>query len=235
MNLQKNDSAKMSHFYRFIKTHKGTFNENTRTENVSVKINLNTLKGEYMGKESLSGQFSTVLRHYYLNEIIDSTISPHYFRRCTGKPGFSAAQHKLSTHIDDFPFRYTFNCKADLKMARADQLSLENWFAFPLSRASLPEAPNHKFYFDFDFSDAYHFLLQFDSPVDIVNKEQFKHEISNDLFELHTEIVQQDPQNYLVKAQLQVKKMSVEVKDAGLLMDLVNQLEEVNHFVLVLK
>ena len=82
-NFQENTPDKDNKTFKFVKMHKGTFNDNTRTENATVFIPLDSLKTRLVIKESLSGQFSTVLRHLYLHEYIDSTISPHYFKKCT--------------------------------------------------------------------------------------------------------------------------------------------------------
>ena len=70
-NFQDDMKGKQDAFHKFLKTHKGTYNENTRTENGTVKVSLDSLKAGFTIKESLSGQFSTVLRHLYLKDHID--------------------------------------------------------------------------------------------------------------------------------------------------------------------
>lgn len=230
-NFQKGDTAKDSKFFKFIKTHKGTYNENTRTENASVKVDLPSKKAELTIKESLSGQFSTVLRHLYLNEYIDSTISPHYFRKCTEKPKATEVKLKLSSKITEFPFRYSFNCSENISLDNSHQLSLRNWFSFTLNSQNIPTIPTHDYYFDFDYSDAYNFMIDFGNPVTIKNAEAFKRTISNDYFELESEIVKSSDSTYLIKVKFQVKQIGIRLKDMQLLMDIIKELESINNFV----
>lgn len=230
MNLQKEDSLKMDKFNRFIKTHKGTFNSNVRTENATVKVFPEKKEMDISFKESLSGQFSTLLRHLYLNEYIDSTMSPHYFRKCTDKPESSNVRIKLSSKMTDYPFRYTFGCSEKVDMVDEEKLDLSNWFSFTLNSAVLPKAPNHDYFFDFEFSDSYNFLIEFDKPVKIKNLETFRKRTDNAYFELESEIVKNSEQSYLVKVKLLVKQGLIPIQDMPLLMSLVKDLDSLNAF-----
>ncbi|MES2681620.1 MAG: hypothetical protein V4635_17120 [Bacteroidota bacterium] len=233
-NFQEEVKNKDDKFFKFIKTHKGTFNENTRTENVTVKISIDSLKTTLAIKESLSGQFSTVIRHLYLNEFIDSTIAPLYFKRCTDKPNAIGAKVKLSSHIGEFPFRYTFNCSERIPMQNKQALDIRHWFSFIISKHSFPELPTHDYYFDFDFTDTYNFLLDFDSAVEIRNLANFTKKINNDFFELESEIIKNSDSNYLLKVRLAVKERKIPVEKVGLINELVETLEELNNFSLEL-
>jgi hypothetical protein len=233
-NFQDNMTNKDNQFFKFIKTHHGTANENTRTENATVKISLDSAKVFIQIKESLSGQFSTVLRHLYLRDYIDSTISPHYFKRCTEKPGLTDAKIKLSSKITDYPFRYTFNCAGNVKLQNKQNLDLSNWFSFLLSKQLLPEAPTHDYYMDFEFSDAYNFLLEFDKPVDIKNSGNFNKKLSNELFELESAIVKNSDTSYLLRLSLSVKNRKIALDKINALMELVSALDELNSFSLEL-
>lgn len=233
-NFQADVKNKEDHIFRFIKTHRGTFNENTRTENAVVRISLDSLKADLLIKESLSGQFSTVLRHLYLGDAIDSTISTHYFRKCTDKPFASKQKIKLSSKMTEFPFRYNFNCTEQIGLAGDKHLRLKNWFSFPLSKNTLPEQPQHDYYFDFEFSDAYNFLLNFSQPVELKNASAFSKKLSNELFELESEIVAQSENAYLLKVKLVIRKARIKVGETALLMNLVNELEALNDFSLEL-
>jgi hypothetical protein len=231
-NFQPDVKDKESQYSKFIKTHKGTYNENTRTENATVKISLDSLKANLVIKESLSGQFSTTLRHYYLGDYIDSTVAPYYFRKCTDKPLSSNAKIKLSSRITDFPFRYTFNCSEKISLYNAGFIDMKNWFSFPLSKFVFPEMPLHDYYFDFDFSDSYNFQLDFGKPVELANVQGFSRNISNELFELESAIVKNSESSYLVKVRLAVKDIRVPTDKAPMLMDLVKNLDELNSYLL---
>jgi hypothetical protein len=235
MNFQPGTKDKETKIFRLIKTHRGTFNENARTESATVRIAMDSLTARLTIKESLSGQFSTILRHLYLNEFIDSTISPHYFKRCVDKPGAAEQKVKLSSKITEFPYRYNFNCSEKLTLAKdTTKLSLKNWFSFTLSKNVIPQTPNFDFYFDFDQSDAYNFSLDFNKPMEIKNREAFARKVDNDYFSLESEIVKNSEKNYLVKATLVVKQTSIPADKASLLSELVEQLDQLNNFTLEL-
>lgn len=234
-NFQEDVKDKDGKFFKFIKTHKGTFNENTRTENVSVRVSLDSLKANLTFKESLSGQFSTVLRHLYLKDPIDSTLEAWYFKKCTDKPGSKDAKIKLSSKIADFPFRYTFNCTENISLQTPKFIPFKNWFSFFLSSSSIPEKPGHDYYIDFDFSDAYNFSIDFGIPVDISNSSAFSKNINNDFFELESQIIKNSESNYLLKVKLVVKERRIPEEKMSLLMDLIEDLDEINNFSLALE
>jgi hypothetical protein len=231
-NFQDETKDKDDKMFKFLKTHKGTYNENTRTENASVRISLDSLKADLTIKESLSGQFSTVVRHLYLNECIDSTISQQYFKKCVDKPFSANAKIKLSSKITEFPFRYNFNCSERITLPDSRTLSLKNWFSFPLSKVSLPQKPTHDYYFEFDFSDSYNFQLNFTNPVKLANASSFSRNISNDYFELESRIDTISEASYLVKVSVVIKKTSIPENKMDLLMDLVKELDALNSFTL---
>ncbi len=233
-NFQEDTENKDGQYFKFIKTHKGTYNENTRTENATIRIVTDSLKAGLMIKESLSGQFSTLLRHIYLNEYVDSTISPHYFKKCTAKPGASDIKIKKSSNITDFPFRYNFNCTETVKLNSPAVLDLKNWFSFTLSKEVLPEQPTHDYYLDFEFSDAYNFMLEFTQPTEIGNAAAFSRQINNAFFDLESGIVKNSETSYLLKVKLIVKERKIPREQAGLLMDLAAALDELNSFTLQL-
>lgn len=233
-NFQEDTKNKDSKVFKIMKTHRGTYNENTRTENATVKIALDSLKANFVIKESLSGQFSTVLRHLYLNEYIDSTISPHYFKKCLDKPNSTNQKIKLSSSINEFPFRYTFNCSEKISLIDPKNLTIKNWFSFPISKAIIPEIPMHDYYFDFDFSDSYNFLLDFDSPVEIKNQTDFTKKINNEYFELESEIIKNSESTYLLKVKLVIKKLKLPLENINVLESLIKELDSLNNFSLVL-
>lgn len=234
VNFQTNTKDKGHKVFKMIKTHQGTSNGNSRTENAVVKINPDSLIARLTITESLSGQYSTVLRHLYLNEYIDSTISPAYFRKCTSKPNATAVKIKLSSKITEYPYRYSFNCSEKIGLESDEALNLHNWFSFHLNKNTLPEPPNQDYYFDFAFTDSYNFLLEFTKPVEIKNSEGFVRNIDNDYFKLQSELVKNSNSQYLLKVMLVVKQTSIPVNNASLLMELVEQLEALNNFSLEL-
>ncbi|MCC6370529.1 MAG: hypothetical protein IT236_05925 [Bacteroidia bacterium] len=225
MNFQPGTENKETKLFKIIKTHHGTFNENTRTENALAKIRLDSLLIHLTIKESLSGQYSTLLRHLYLNECIDSTVAPHYFKKCTDKPNAVSQKVKLSSKITEYPFRYNFNCSENIKLKDSSHLELKNWFSFNLDKKISPQSPNQDYYFEFDLSDAYNFSLDFNKAVTLKNADNFSKKISNTYFELESGITKNSANNYLVKVSVAIKRTSIPLADMNLLMELVEELE----------
>lgn len=234
-NFSETDSSKLSKTNLFIRLQEGTANENTRTENASIAINLEKKEMSYTGKVNLSGQFSTILRHLYLKQAIDSTIEPHYYKRATDKPGAKNQQIKLSAKTSDYPFRHSFNCSETLPISTSSVITVKDWFTFTLNKKAFPVMPQLDYYFDFTFTDIYNFVLIFDKPAEITNAEAFTKNISNDNFELQSSIQKQENGNYLLAVKLQVKVPCLKVKDVNLLEQLVEALEELNNFNCLLK
>jgi len=232
-NFQKNDKNQQSNYFKLIKTHKGTSNENSRIENTSVRINTDSSIAYLNIKESLSGQFSTILRHYYFNTYIDSTMPTMYFKKCTDKPKAEDVKIKLSSKITEYPFRHNFICSEKIKMESKNQLSMQNWFSFIIPD-NITVAPNHDYYFDFENTDAYNFLLNFSKPTEIENLLEFTKNLDNETFSLNSGITKQSERSYLVKVEVKVKTRKLTKTNADSLLGLAKALGELNNFSLKL-
>lgn len=227
-NFQADTKDKNTAMFKFIKTPRGTQNDNTRTESVTVRVSLDSLKSSLTIKESLSGQFSTLLRHLYLKEAIDSSVATFYFKKAVDKPLAKDVKVKLASKSADAPFRYNFNCTENIPLVNNTSLSIKDWFSFVPSEKSIPEQPTHDYYFDFTFSDVYNFMIDFQAPVEITNRENFKNDISTEYFDFKSELTDAGANVYLLRVSLIVKQHKIPVKDAPLLMSLINQLDKLN-------
>lgn len=230
LNFSASDTAKASKISKFIRLHEGTANENTRVENALAQIDLSKNEIDLKGKLSLSGQYSTILRHYYYGDPIDSTIAVHYFKKCLDKPMVKEKMLKTASKSSEYPFRTSFNYAEKLALSKTTELNLSNWFSFVLNKSVLPAMPSHDYYFDFTFSDVYNYVLSFSKPVDISNSHAFKKSLSNRYFELQSEILKQDDGTFLAKVNLQVKEPRIQLADMQLLQDMLIALDEINNF-----
>jgi hypothetical protein len=233
-NTSAYDFYSLARVVNFIRTPASTENENVRTESGSLKIALDSSIIHVSIKESLNGQFSTILRPLYLNQIVDSTVNPVYFKRCTSKPFAKNIKIKNSFRSNVFPFKHLFNCSEDIVMSSPKEISCHNWFAFTINKEMLNGPPAFDFYLDFRYSDIYNFLLQFDKAVSIENAEKFKKSINNKYFELNSNLVKQDESNYLLSVSVKIKQEILPVADGQLLLDFVKELDELNHAVIKL-
>ena len=234
-NYKETEKEAGENYFRMIRTRKGTANENSRTENATVDINTDSLVAHLKIKESLSGQYSTILRHYYLNTYIDSTLPAYYFKKCTDKPGASLVKIKLSSRLTDYPFRHTFNCSEKLTLSSGTSISLRNWFSFVVFSAGIPKAPKQDYYFDFENTDTYNFLLSFSKPTEIENAGELSAQLDNAYYSFSSGLEKQSDRSYLLKVELKIKVRKLPKEDAGELLKLTRALEEMNSFNLKLK
>jgi hypothetical protein len=148
------------------------------------------------------------------------------------KPGAQNIKIKLSSHITEYPFRYTFNCGETLNLKGKNILDLTGWFSFLISKRAFPTMPEHEYFFEFEHTDSYNFQLEFNQPVTIENGDLFTRKISNEYFEFESGIIQNSESSYLLRAMLVVKQGSIPPEKMELLSGLLTQLEELNSFVL---
>lgn len=219
----------------FIKTAGSSENENVRTETGSFKINLDSNFIHADIKENLNGQFSTIIRPLYLNDPIDSTVHPVYFKKCTDKPNAKNIRIKSTYKSNTFPFKHSFNCSEDIILNTGNEIQLANWFSFPFNKSDINQLPNFDYYFDFRYSDIYNFLLQFNKPVDIINSTDYNKFLSNSYFEINSNLVKQNETSYLLSIIVKVKQDVLPKTEGQLLLDFVDELHKLNSGVLKLK
>ncbi len=214
----------------FTKTPKSFYNENTRSESGVYKVKTDSFYIGVNNKLRLGGQFSTVLRHYYNNSIIDSTIGENYYKKCTDKPHALGMKIKLVNSSKIFPFKCSYNSNGRIALASKNSLDLTNWFSFTWSKEELDKKPDHDYYVDFQFTDSYNYLFEFDKAVEVLNADDFLKKTSNDYFEISSNLVKQEDTKYLLSVIIKVKQDMIPEKDAIKIMDFVAMLDVINHF-----
>jgi hypothetical protein len=229
------DFHHLSKVLYFVKTPGSSENENVRTENGSFKVNMDSVLIHANIRENLNGQFSTVIRPLYLNDAIDSTVHPVYFKKCTDKPNAQKIKITSTSKSDIFPFKHSFNCTEDIILKQNMEIPLTNWFSFTFSKNDINQLPNFDYYLDFKYSDMYNYLFQFNKPVSITNAGDFTKSINNKYFELTSNLVRQDDSSYLLSLAVKVKQETLPKEDGQLLLDFVNELDALNNGILKLK
>jgi len=218
-----------------INTPGSTYNENIRTEAGVFKINPDSLVINVTIKEHLKGQFSTILRHFYNKEAIDSTITENYFKKCVDKPLGYNIQVKQRSNSEIFPFNYSYHCSERINLTKKTTIDLHNWFSFTFKKEDYTEIPTHDFYIDFQYTDVYNFMFEFDKPVEITNTDDLKKNLINDYFEVTSSIIKEEGNNYLLSIIIKVKQSIIPQKDGSKLIEFVNALDEINNFQIQLK
>lgn len=212
---------------KFIKTPASTFNENVRSENAMLKIDLDSSIIHASIKTNLNGQFSTILRHYYNHEVIDSTIKVEYFKKCVDKPNSSSKYIKLTSQAKIFPFKSSYACSENIKIAK-DHIDLTNWFSFVLDKENFKEPLTQNYFLDFTFTDTYNFLFEFNKPTEVSNAEEFNKKLSNDFFEANSILNKQDGNKYLLTVSVKAKQYILPEEKIGYLTEYLNLLSQIN-------
>ena len=212
---------------KFIKTPISTYNENIRTENALFKINIDSNLLHASIKENLNGQFSTILRHYYNKECIDSTIKVQYFKKCTEKPSSDNQVIKLSNQSKVYPFRASYLCSENISISK-DKIDLSNWFSFLLSEKDFKNKITQDYYFDFTYTDNYNFLLEFNKPVTINNLNELNLSLTNEYFEVNSIFSKQSETKYLLAVTTKAKQYILPQQKSNLLIEYVKLLDKLN-------
>lgn len=213
----------------YLPTPKSTFNENVRSESGSFRVSTDSLKLSANIKENLSGQFSTILRHYYNNDYIDSTITSNYYKKCIDKPMAKSISLKKSSESKVFPFRTTYNCHLSLPLLNKSEINLNNWFSFFVTKNAFSKQPNHDYYIDFQYTDTYNYLFEFDKPVDVLNTEALTKKLSNEYFEIISFLNKQDASKYLFTVSIKCKKDVIPQNAKAMLTEFAAVLDELNN------
>ncbi|MBI3517877.1 MAG: hypothetical protein HY062_00785, partial [Bacteroidetes bacterium] len=212
---------------KFITTPISTYNENIRTENAAFKINIDSSIVHATIKENLNGQFSTLLRHYYNKDCIDSTVKVQYFKKCTDKPRSGNQFIKLSSQSKTFPFKASYICSENIPISK-DKIDLSNWFSFLFTENDFKNKITQDYYLDFTYTDTYNFLLEFNKPVTITNIEELNSSLSNEYFEISSIISKQSETKYLFAVITKAKQYVLPQQKSTLLMEYVKQLDKLN-------
>jgi hypothetical protein len=212
---------------KFIKTPISTHNENVRSENAVLKVNIDSSMIHASIKVNLNGQFSTILRHYYNNDPIDSTIKKEYFKKCIYKPNALNQQVKLVSQLKTFPFKTSYTCSENIKISK-EQIDLLDWFSFLLSKENFQEKITQNYYLDFTFTDTYNFMFEFSKPVNILNLDDFNKSLNNDIFEINSSINKQENNKYLLTVTTKAKQYVLPEDKSNYLTEYLNLLAQIN-------
>jgi hypothetical protein len=228
-NTQYLKNKEMAGKIGFITTPKSSFNDNSRSESASIKVLTDSSKIAISIKENLAGQFSTLIRHLYNNDYIDSTVAPNYFQKCTDKPKAEMVKIKKSSGAKTFPFKHSYICTETIPLVSKNEIDLKNWFSFFWDKNSFPKTPNHDFYLDFQFTDTYNYLFEFDKAVEVTNAEGFTQKLSNEFFEISSNLVKQDANKYLLSVVIKVKQEKLQVEHGAKLLEFTGLLDQLNN------
>jgi len=213
----------------FTKTPKSTYNHNVRNEAITCKVSTDSSRVSLFGKENLSGQFSTILRHSYNQNYIDSTIPKYYFKKCTDKPMSTNIKIKNGSFSEVYPFKHSYICSQQILLKVKNEVNLENWFSFIWCKDFFPKLSKHDIYPDFQFTDSYNYLFDFDKQVEVTNIESLNKKLINEYFEVSCTFAKQEDTKCLLSVIVKLKQDMIPAKDASKIWEFVSMLDEINH------
>lgn len=214
---------------KFIKTPISTYNENLRTENAIFKINTDSAIIHATLKENLSGQFSTILRPFYNNEYIDSTITTNYFKKCVDKPYSKNKFIKQTSQSKNFPFKASYTCSEEITISKGE-IDLKDWFSFVISKENFHNKITQDYYLDFTFTDTYNFLFEFNKPTSITNINEFTKTLNNEYFDISVTFTKQDDYKYLLTLITKAKQYLIPETKTNYLINYTEELNKINNF-----
>jgi hypothetical protein len=235
MNVQFSRDKQSANKIGFVTTPKSNYNINIRSEAGTFTIDSDSMKIHASIKENLSGQFSTILRHYYNREFIDSTIAPNYFKRCSDKPGSYSVSLKRTTNTKIFPFKQSYISDFTIPLKKTNEIDLTDWFSFLWTKNTFVKEPTNDYFTDFQYTDIYNYLFDFKFNVDVLNLELFNKKFSNEFFEVTSNLVKQSEHAYLLSVSVKCKKDLIPYQNRSLLFEMASIMDQMNNLKLQYK
>ncbi len=228
--------------FKFIKTPSTDSNNNIRNIAGKINVSLDSIKASVQAKIRLSGQFSTMIRGYYLYGSVDTTINTSYYNGID----LSADKSKSTiTKIISLEKKYPFESSFSQEFTINNHLEKTGNNEFRLSLSKLfnnitlsgVEGDNRQldYYPDFQSHDIHRYLIHFDHPVEIVNISDYKININNLFADYDINISQPSESDILLESSYKIKTDRVpaaDVKDVEFVFNSINTLNSsvmVNH------
>jgi hypothetical protein len=218
-----------------LRTPYSTENENTRTASSLVHVSLDSMRVNFELRLKISGQFSTLLRPYYLNHEKDTTITSEYYNLITDVADAGSAVNKVINTDKNFPYETTINSSfnADSKLNKTDK----NYFSIRLNGLfnnvvdKTFTALNRKldYYPDFKSTDIHRYMLKFDHTVKLENINELQVEIKNSFGEYSVKINQPDKKSIYIETVFIVKAEVVKVEAANDVGEILNAIKKLNY------
>jgi hypothetical protein len=225
-----------------IKTPKSTSKENYRQIAGYININCEKKTFDFDGKISLSGQYSTLLRNYYSNGLIDPSISNLYGKKLSDNSPSPIISYPLLSSSKTFPFKTTYKVNFEFNNLFIEkdsliEISISNWinFIYPDTNFLNSKNRNFNFYADFLSNDKYKFQLRFSSPVDIVNINEFNFKIENQHANILCFMKKNDDGNYLFDINFEILNEEVKKENIEHFTEIANNLSKLTKMKLLVK
>ena len=221
-----------------IKTPYSTENENMRTANAMVNVSLDSMQLNFDLRLKIAGQFSTLIRPYYLNNDRDTTVSSEYYRLITdGLDKGNVVSNVMNTD-KNFPYETGINSsfRDRSRLSKGDNNSfsirLNGLFNNVIDKDFSSFDRRLDYYPDFRFTDIHRYMLKFDYPVKPENINELQTEIKNSFGEYSVKVNQRDEKSIFIEAVFIVKTEVVEARAAKDVEEIFDAIKKMNRSLL---
>ena len=207
-----------------------------------VNIDLQNKKLKFKGKVSLSGQYSTLLRNFYANNLIDPTINELYKKRMSDNADNKTIQYSLLSTSTEFPFKTYYSSAFEIPTAiqnlnESYAIEINNWFTYVYPDTNFVNTKNRQFDFypDFLSNDKFKYQLSFDKTVEIKNIDDFKIDVDNNYATFHCLLAKSDDTHFMFDTFLEIKQDKVEAKNVKQVQEITRAIDKLNSSKLIIK
>lgn len=200
----------------FVKVPVTLAEDNKRKVALQLEANIDEDKISAAGKVTLSGQFSTLIRGYYLYGEKDSTVNPAYYYSIKelgdDKHPVKVEPKSINTQ---YPFNASFNIhfeKEHLFEKLTEQnyaLNLKGWFKNVIEAIDTNEIRHFIYHADFCSEDVHQVLIHFNSKIKLKNMDNLSTTIQNGFGKFITSAQQLDDNSILLKTIYSVNSTTV--------------------------
>jgi hypothetical protein len=225
----------------FLKTPFSGIKENVRSTNAIMNVSLDSMKLSCSARIKLSGQFSTLIRGYYMYGDCDTTVNHEYYRSLSDlADAGSKPEIKMISSSRQFPFEATFN----MSFINHQNISKKNDIYSIELADFFQEVTDEKFtavhrhldyYTDFQFQDSYKYMVKFDRSIQLINADSLQKEIKNYFADYTLKTTQIDNQSILIEISYVVKSESVPASKTQTIADVFDAIKKLNDNSLKLK
>lgn len=191
--------------------------DNVRKTMSTASVSLSKSKIAFDTRLFLDGQYSTLLRGFYLYEDMDTTVNTDYYKPVYQLSAQSNLESKkLNSFNRSFPFSAAFSLKYEdvsvvKKQGNSFIIDLKNWFNFVFDDITNDPKRCLDFYPDFPGSDVFIYQIKFDEPVKL--KAGVLKNVENSSGSVSFSVEQTDEQTVMVKSVYSIHKSKIPVSE----------------------
>jgi hypothetical protein len=222
--------------FMFVNTPFSTENENVRITNAMMNATLDSLKLNVNARISLMGQFSTLIRPYYLNQDRDTTVNPNYYILISDAADEQFQVDNKVTNIDTkFPYEasITSTFRNDSKLLNEKDntfsIDLNKWFNDVIDDRFSYHNRHMNYYPDFRLQDIHRYKIGINKKIKLLNSEEIQKEILNSYGSYSVRINQPDDTSIYIETIFTVKSHVVSAQNAKEVSDIFDAIKTLNN------